>query len=310
MTPARAHGSPALPTGQAPGRVVAAHRRHFVVAFDDGATLACVLRGRSTVLACGDRVVATRADGGGVIEAVLPRATLFYRSDAFKEKLLAANVDQVVGVVAPGPLTRRGARPSLERGRVGARLPLRRRREQGRPPGIRGARGAPPAAGGAGPCDRPGVGAARRRAAGAVACGTTLGAGGPVGDGQVDVAQRGDPGRRRQDGRGVAGAGERPAHDDALDALPAPGRRGCRLDRRLSRPQGVRPRAPRSRRDRRRVSRVPPCIGQCRFRDCRHDAEPECAFRDAVAAGRAAGFRLELMRALVAESNAAHGRRR
>ena len=39
--------------------------------------------------------------GGGSIEAVLPRATLFYRSDTFKEKLIAANVTQVVGVVAP-----------------------------------------------------------------------------------------------------------------------------------------------------------------------------------------------------------------
>ena len=32
---------------------------------------------------------------------MLPRATLLYRSDAFREKLIAANVTQVVGVVAP-----------------------------------------------------------------------------------------------------------------------------------------------------------------------------------------------------------------
>ena len=36
------------------------------------------------------------------IESVAPRTSLFYRSDAFHEKLIAANVTQVCGVVAPG----------------------------------------------------------------------------------------------------------------------------------------------------------------------------------------------------------------
>jgi ribosome biogenesis GTPase len=39
--------------------------------------------------------------GGGSIESVEPRSTLFHRSDAFNEKLIAANVTQVIGVVAP-----------------------------------------------------------------------------------------------------------------------------------------------------------------------------------------------------------------
>ncbi len=83
------------------GLVVASHRRHFAVRTDDGETVACVLKGRRLTLACGDRVSFTRTDGGGAIEAVLPRTTLFYRSDAFREKLIAANVTQVIGVVAP-----------------------------------------------------------------------------------------------------------------------------------------------------------------------------------------------------------------
>ena len=59
MTPARcARFARAADPARLPGRVVAAHRRHFVVALDDGATLDCVLKGRSTTLACGDRVVA------------------------------------------------------------------------------------------------------------------------------------------------------------------------------------------------------------------------------------------------------------
>ena len=40
--------------------------------------------------------------GGGVIESVAPRRSLVYRSDAFKEKLVAANVTLICGVVAPG----------------------------------------------------------------------------------------------------------------------------------------------------------------------------------------------------------------
>ena len=68
---------------------------------DSGEALECVLKGRSTTLACGDRVRVARVAGGGSIEGVEPRSTLFYRSDAFNEKLIAANVTQVIGVVAP-----------------------------------------------------------------------------------------------------------------------------------------------------------------------------------------------------------------
>src|SRR6185312_9297864 len=90
------HGS-----GPAHGLVVATHRRHYVVDLDAGDTLECVLKGRSTTLACGDRVEVVRESSGGVIIAAAPRRSLLYRSDAFKEKLIAANVTQVLGVIAP-----------------------------------------------------------------------------------------------------------------------------------------------------------------------------------------------------------------
>ena len=55
-------------------------------------------------MACGDRVTVARTAGGqGVIEAVAPRATLLYRSDRARQKLVAANVTQIVIVVAPVP---------------------------------------------------------------------------------------------------------------------------------------------------------------------------------------------------------------
>jgi ribosome biogenesis GTPase len=88
----------------AAGLVTGAWRRHFAVRLDDGNTITCVLRGRSLGVACGDRVrVAPTADGEGAIEAIEPRGTLLFRSDAQRQKLLAANVTQVLGIVAPLP---------------------------------------------------------------------------------------------------------------------------------------------------------------------------------------------------------------
>jgi ribosome biogenesis GTPase len=89
-----------LPNGQ----IVASFGRRYLVELADGATLDCVTRGRRGGLACGDRVtVARSAAGTGVIEAVGARATLLYRSDRARQKLVAANVTQIVIVVAPVP---------------------------------------------------------------------------------------------------------------------------------------------------------------------------------------------------------------
>jgi ribosome biogenesis GTPase len=85
----------------ATGLVVVAHRRHFRVHLDDGFDIDCVQKGRLQQIACGDRVRVSVVAGGGVVDAVLPRTSLFQRSDAFRDKAIAANVTQVVGVVAP-----------------------------------------------------------------------------------------------------------------------------------------------------------------------------------------------------------------
>ncbi len=50
-----------------------------------------------------------------------------------------------------------------------------------------------------------------------------------------------------------------------------------------------------------------PCIGSCRFDDCRHEAEPGCAIRDAVVAGRIARRRYESFRAMAAAADAREG---
>jgi ribosome biogenesis GTPase / thiamine phosphate phosphatase len=93
------HASPQLE-----GRIVASYGRRFLVELPDSTTLDCVTRARRGSLACGDRVtVANRGPGQGVIESVAPRSTLLYRSDHARHKLVAANVTQIVVVVAPVP---------------------------------------------------------------------------------------------------------------------------------------------------------------------------------------------------------------
>jgi ribosome biogenesis GTPase len=86
------------------GRIVAAHGRQYVVELDDGELLNCFPRGKKSEVACGDRVDLRRAsDDQGVIEGIQPRTSLLYRSNEVRQKLIAANVDQVVIVVATEP---------------------------------------------------------------------------------------------------------------------------------------------------------------------------------------------------------------
>ena len=86
------------------GRVVSSFGRRALVELDSGALVSCVSRGRRTGIVCGDnvRVMSTSAKEA-VIEEVAPRACLLYRSDAKREKAIAANVNQVVVVVALVP---------------------------------------------------------------------------------------------------------------------------------------------------------------------------------------------------------------
>lgn len=86
------------------GRVVAAHGRQYIVELSDGTLLPCFPRGKKSDVACGDRVDLQRSsDDQGVIEAIQPRTSLLYRSNEVRQKLIAANVDQMVIVVATEP---------------------------------------------------------------------------------------------------------------------------------------------------------------------------------------------------------------
>lgn len=86
------------------GQIVAAYGRHFLVELADGSSVPCVTRGKKSGAACGDHVsIKMTSPDQGVIEATAPRRSLLFRSDAFREKLIAANVTQIVIVVAAEP---------------------------------------------------------------------------------------------------------------------------------------------------------------------------------------------------------------
>jgi ribosome biogenesis GTPase / thiamine phosphate phosphatase len=87
------------------GLVIAAHGRHYLVAPEDGgAMLQCFPRGKRSEVAVGDRVAyePTSADQGVIVE-IGERRNLLYRSDQYKSKLFAANLDQLLIVLATEP---------------------------------------------------------------------------------------------------------------------------------------------------------------------------------------------------------------
>jgi ribosome biogenesis GTPase len=97
---------PALPQH---GTVMAAFGRHYEVRLDQPApgqqqVIKCDPRGKKSIYACGDHVdVQLSSPDQGVITALRARQNLLWRSDAFRQKLIASNLSQVVIVVATEP---------------------------------------------------------------------------------------------------------------------------------------------------------------------------------------------------------------
>ena len=85
-------------------RVVAAHGRHAFIETDAGQRVQCHLRGRKSDLVVGDRVRWQPAGDEGVIEAVEPRRNLLFRQDDWRTKSFAANLDQILLLVAGEPV--------------------------------------------------------------------------------------------------------------------------------------------------------------------------------------------------------------
>jgi ribosome biogenesis GTPase len=83
--------------------VVASHGRHFLVEKDDGARLICHPRGKKSDAVVGDMVRWSQSHDEGVIDAIEPRRNLFYRQDEIRTKSFAANLDQVLVLIAAEP---------------------------------------------------------------------------------------------------------------------------------------------------------------------------------------------------------------
>lgn len=90
--------------GQTQGRVVAAHGRHYMIELPDGSLRKCFPRGKRSEVAVGDNVMITPSGADeGTIDKTLERRNLLYRSDDMRTKQFAANVDQLLIVVATEP---------------------------------------------------------------------------------------------------------------------------------------------------------------------------------------------------------------
>lgn len=86
------------------GRVVAAHGRHYTVEFADQTLRQCFTRGKKSGPTVGDLVmILPQGKSEGVIDRILPRRNLLYRSDAMRSKQFASNIDQTLIVLAPEP---------------------------------------------------------------------------------------------------------------------------------------------------------------------------------------------------------------
>jgi len=86
------------------GLVVASYGKRYGVELDDGIQVSCVTRGKKNDLACGDRVEVKMTDTHeGVVEKLHSRSSLLFRSNAYKTKTLASNVTQVIIVLATTP---------------------------------------------------------------------------------------------------------------------------------------------------------------------------------------------------------------
>ena len=87
------------------GLVVRGHGRHYIVEDAEGQRIVCHPRGKKSDCVVGDQVRwAPSGSDEGVIEAVEPRRNLLFRQDEWKTKSFAANLDQLLVLVAVEPV--------------------------------------------------------------------------------------------------------------------------------------------------------------------------------------------------------------
>ncbi|WP_354005133.1 ribosome small subunit-dependent GTPase A [Ramlibacter cellulosilyticus] len=89
--------------GERQGLVVASHGRHCLVESPDGSRILCHAKGKKNEAVVGDRVRWRPTGDEGVVAGVQERRNLFYRQDEIRTKSFAANLDQVLVLIAAEP---------------------------------------------------------------------------------------------------------------------------------------------------------------------------------------------------------------
>nr|WP_314228956.1 ribosome small subunit-dependent GTPase A [uncultured Kingella sp.] len=85
-------------------QIITSYGRRYIVRTANQQTYEASTRSKRTDYACGDFVnIQIINDEQAVIESVQPRQSLLYRQDAWKSKLIAANVTQLLIVIAAEP---------------------------------------------------------------------------------------------------------------------------------------------------------------------------------------------------------------
>ncbi len=85
------------------GLVVSGHGRHVMVESPDGSRRICRSRGKKSLALVGDRVWWTPTEDEGTIDSVETRRNEFFRQDELRTKSFAANIDQLLILIAAEP---------------------------------------------------------------------------------------------------------------------------------------------------------------------------------------------------------------
>jgi ribosome biogenesis GTPase / thiamine phosphate phosphatase len=91
------------PLDEAAALVVSAHGRHVVVETQAGQRLRCHTRGKRSELVVGDKVQWQASGDEGIVTKMVERRNVLHRQDEWRTKRFAANVDQIVVMVAVEP---------------------------------------------------------------------------------------------------------------------------------------------------------------------------------------------------------------
>ena len=85
------------------GLITSAFGRHYQLETDNHQRLLAHPRGKKSEAVVGDRVQWQHSQDEAVIEKILPRRNLFYRQDEIRTKAFAANLDQILIMIAAEP---------------------------------------------------------------------------------------------------------------------------------------------------------------------------------------------------------------